>query len=269
MLNSKPGKLTGSTLRNQGAYVVRFYQSVFITTGPQSHWCKLGFLFKNLTLNNIYNILCENSRTLKNLNFRAKVTIVTCFNTRNLNFRAKFLHLLQNWVSNLNFREEAIFEQIWLFCITVHERSSLWSYAKFQIAVVQCWGGLNEIFIIRVFLYKSIDRYDILISLLFSIACRSAKKYAYENLITRETQFEKPEEEDDEDDDVPVLPEPVKSTSSKTESKSIFDFFIFTLKDQRLREFLEWKLQFHENFGFIQINEKTWILRFFVPKANV
>ena len=30
---------------------------------------------------------------------------------------------------------------------------------------------------------------------------RSAKKYAYENLITREMQFEKPLDEDDDDDD--------------------------------------------------------------------
>ena len=64
-------------------------------------------------------------------------------------------------------------------------------------------------------------RYVVLISLLFSITCRSAKKYAYENLITRETQFEKPEEEDDDDEEliVPAVKEPVKPIPSKTESK--------------------------------------------------
>ena len=34
----------------------------------------------------------------------------------------------------------------------------------------------------------------------YLIACRTAKKYAYENLITRETQFEKPEDEDEDED---------------------------------------------------------------------
>lgn len=35
----------------------------------------------------------------------------------------------------------------------------------------------------------------------FFVTCRSAKKYAYENLITREMQFEKPLDEDDDDDE--------------------------------------------------------------------
>ena len=33
-----------------------------------------------------------------------------------------------------------------------------------------------------------------------SFTCRSMKKYAYENLITREVQFEKPDDEDEDDD---------------------------------------------------------------------
>ena len=37
--------------------------------------------------------------------------------------------------------------------------------------------------------------------LFFFVTCRSAKKYAYENLITREMQFEKPLDEDDDDDE--------------------------------------------------------------------
>ena len=43
--------------------------------------------------------------------------------------------------------------------------------------------------------------------LFFFVTCRSAKKYAYENLITREMQFDKPlDEDDDEDEDfLPVL----------------------------------------------------------------
>ena len=53
-----------------------------------------------------------------------------------------------------------------------------------------------------------------LISLfLFFVSCRSSKRYAYENLITREVQFEKPEDDDDddEDEDVELIPATDKS----------------------------------------------------------
>ena len=53
-----------------------------------------------------------------------------------------------------------------------------------------------------------------LISLfLFFVSCRSSKRYAYENLITREVQFEKPEDDDDDDDedDVELVPATDKS----------------------------------------------------------
>ena len=58
----------------------------------------------------------------------------------------------------------------------------------------------------------------VLISVLFFIACRSTKKYAYENLITRETQFDKPEEDDDDDEEEEQ--DVKKSDETKTESNS-------------------------------------------------
>lgn len=41
--------------------------------------------------------------------------------------------------------------------------------------------------------------------LLLFYMLRAAKKYAYENLITRETQFEKPVDEEDEDEEEPEI----------------------------------------------------------------
>lgn len=58
----------------------------------------------------------------------------------------------------------------------------------------------------------------VLISVLSFIACRSTKKYAYENLITRETQFDKPEEDDDDEEEEEQ--DVKKSDNTETESSS-------------------------------------------------
>ena len=57
-------------------------------------------------------------------------------------------------------------------------------------------GGKKIDFFLIIF-FSTISYY--FFSLLFTR--RSAKKYAYENLITREMQFEKPLDEDDDDDE--------------------------------------------------------------------
>ena len=54
------------------------------------------------------------------------------------------------------------------------------------------------------------------------VTCRSAKKYAYENLITREMQFEKPLDEDEEtDEELPEdTPNPIMDIMEKNLSSS-------------------------------------------------
>ena len=75
---------------------------------------------------------------------------------------------------------------------------------------------VQSLYLFLPFLYSCFSYYSFCF-----VTCRSAKKYAYENLITREMQFEKPLDEDEEtDEELPEDSNPIMDIMEKNLSSS-------------------------------------------------